>query len=152
MLKTPWMATSEGSDMSEVMCPYLGTLGSSLKQWTKFLWPKEFAGQKLQCDIMCVGFPGGASGKEPVCQCRRGKRYQFNPWVRKIPWRRKWQPAPVFLSRKSHGQRSLVVYSPWGHKESDMAERVTLSLSNHDFNISVNLTELTSFNLYYFLF
>ena len=44
------------------------------------------------------------------------------------------------------------IYSPWGHKESDMTERVTLLLSNHDFNISVNLTDLTSFNLYYFLF
>ena len=43
------------------------------------------------------GFPGGASGKEPTCQCRRCKRYGFDPWVRKIPWRRKWQPIPVFL-------------------------------------------------------
>ena len=40
----------------------------------------------------------------------------FDPWVRKIPWRRKWQPAPVFLLRESHGQRSLAAYSPWGHK------------------------------------
>ena len=40
-------------------------------------------------------------------------------WVRKIPWRRKWQPAPVFLPEESHGQRSLVGYGPWGHKESD---------------------------------
>ena len=40
----------------------------------------------------------------------------------KIPWRRKWQSTPVFLPGKSHGQRSLVVYSPWGHKESDMTE------------------------------
>ena len=41
------------------------------------------------------------------------RRSKFNPWVRKIPWRRKWQPAPVFLTGKSHGQRSLVGYSPW---------------------------------------
>ena len=41
-------------------------------------------------------------------------------WVEKIPWRRKWQPARVFLPGKSHGQRSLVSYSPWGHKEFDM--------------------------------
>ena len=40
----------------------------------------------------------------------------FNPWVGKIPWRRKWQPTPVFLPGKVHGQRSLVGYSPWGHK------------------------------------
>ena len=38
-------------------------------------------------------------------------------WVRKIPWRRKWQPTPLFLPEKSHGQRSLVGYSPWGHRE-----------------------------------
>ena len=40
----------------------------------------------------------------------------FDPWVGKIPWRRKWQPAPVFLPGKFHGQRSLVSYSPWGHR------------------------------------
>ena len=45
---------------------------------------------------MCSeGFPGGASGKEPSCQCRRGKRFGFTPWVRKIPCRRAWQPTPV---------------------------------------------------------
>ena len=49
----------------------------------------------------------------------------FNPWVGKIPWRRKWQPAPVFLPGESHGQRSLAGYSPWGHKELDMAEQLT---------------------------
>ena len=41
----------------------------------------------------------------------------FNPLVVKIPWRRKWQPTPVFLPGKSHGQRSLVDYSPWGHRK-----------------------------------
>ena len=46
----------------------------------------------------------------------------FNPWVGKIPWRRKWQPAPVFLPGKSYGQRSLVGYSSWGLRESDMTE------------------------------
>ena len=44
-----------------------------------------------------MGFPCGASGKEPAWQCRRHKRHRFNPWVRKIPWRREWQPTPVFL-------------------------------------------------------
>ena len=44
------------------------------------------------------------------------------PWDRKISWRRKWQPTPVFLPGKSHGQRSLAGYSPQGHKESDMTE------------------------------
>ena len=55
--------------------------------------------------------------KEPACQCRR---CLFDPWVRKIPWRREWQPTPVFLSGDSQGQRSLVDYNPWGCKESDM--------------------------------
>ena len=72
-----------------------------------------------------MGFPGVTSGKEPTYQCNRHKRYRFNPWVRKIPWRRKWQPTPVFLPRESHGQRSLVGYSPWGHKESDKTEQLS---------------------------
>jgi len=58
------------------------------------------------------GFPGGASGKERACQCRRWKRCEFDPWVEKIPWRRAWLPTLVFLPGESHGQRSLVGYSP----------------------------------------
>ena len=51
-----------------------------------------------------TGFPGGStSGKESTCQCRRHKRRGFNPYVRKIPWSRKWQPAPVFLPGQFHG-------------------------------------------------
>ena len=50
------------------------------------------------------------------------RRPRFNPWVRKISWRRKWQPTSVFLPGKSHGQRSLVGYGPWGRKESDTTE------------------------------
>ena len=46
-------------------------------------------------------------GKEPTCQWRRLKRFRFDPWVRKISWRRAWQPTPVFLPGESHGQRSL---------------------------------------------
>ena len=68
---------------------------------------------------------GGTSGKESTCQCRRCKGCGFNPWVGKIPWRRGWQPSPVFLTGKSHGQRSLVGYSPWGCKESDTIKRNT---------------------------
>jgi len=49
----------------------------------------------------------------------------FNPWVEKIPWRKKWQPTPVFWPGKSHGQRSLVGYSPCSHKESDTTDQVT---------------------------
>ena len=66
--------------------------------------------------------PGGASGKEPTCQCRRHKRCGFDPWIVKIPRRRKWQPTPVYLPGESHGWRSLAGYSPQGCKESDMSE------------------------------
>jgi len=51
----------------------------------------------------------------------------FNPWLGMIPWRRKRQPTPVFLAGEFHGHRSLVGYSPWGDKESDMTEWLTLS-------------------------
>ena len=63
-----------------------------------------------------MGFPGGASGKESTCKGRRRKRGKFNLWVGKIPWRKAWQPTPAFLPGESHGQRSLVGYSPWGCK------------------------------------
>ena len=66
-----------------------------------------------------MGFPGGASGKEHACQCRRHKRCGFDPWVRKILWRRAWQPTAVFLPGDSHGQGSLGDYSPLGRKELD---------------------------------
>ena len=49
-------------------------------------------------------------------------RPEFNPWVRKIPWRKEWQPTSVFLPGEFHGERSLAGYSPWGCKESDMIE------------------------------
>ena len=50
------------------------------------------------------------------------KRCWFDLWVGKIPWRRAWQPTPVFLPGESHGQRSLAGYGPWGHKELDTTE------------------------------
>ena len=53
-------------------------------------------------------------GKESGRQCRWHRRHEFDPWVRKISWRRQWQPTSVFLPGKSHGQRSLAGYSPWG--------------------------------------
>ena len=59
------------------------------------------------------------SGKEPACQCRRCKRHKFNPWVRKIPWRRVWQPTLVLLPGECHRQRSLAGYGPEDHKELD---------------------------------
>ena len=69
-----------------------------------------------------LGFPGGSDGKESL-QCRRPV---FSPWVGKIPWRREWLPTPVFLPGEFHGQRSLVGYSPWGCKELDTSEQLSL--------------------------
>ena len=60
-----------------------------------------------------AGLPWWLSGRGCACQCRRRV---FDPWVRKIPWRRKWQPTPVLFPGKSHGKRSLEGYSPQGHK------------------------------------
>ena len=63
------------------------------------------------------GFPGDISGKQPACQSRRHKRHRFHPCIENVPWRRALQPTPVSLPGESHGQRSLVGYSAWGHKE-----------------------------------
>ena len=68
------------------------------------------------------GLPWWFSGKESTCSAGATGDPMFNPWVRKIPWRRAWQPTPVCLPGESHGQRSLVGYSPWGHKELDMTK------------------------------
>ena len=71
------------------------------------------------------GLPRQCSVEESACQRRRlwrHKRHEFNSWVGKILWRRKWLPTPVFLPGKFHGERRLAGCSPWGHKELDMIE------------------------------
>ena len=70
------------------------------------------------------GIPRCNSDKESACQCWRRHRQSFDPWVGKIPLSKKWQPAPVFLPEKFHGQRSLVGFSPWGHRELDTTEHI----------------------------
>ena len=64
--------------------------------------------------------------KDPSANAGDVRRWGFDPWVRKISWRRKWQPTPVSLPGKCHGQRSLVGYSPWGCKKSDMTEHARI--------------------------
>ena len=91
-----------------------------------------------------LGLPWWLSGKESFCHCRR---YGFNPWVRKIPWRRKWQPTPVFLSGESHGQRSLAGYNPWGHQRvgHDLATKQPLAkyhVCAKYFAYSISITRL----------
>ena len=88
------------------VCPRVA-LGKTLGQ----KWPPN-----CECviyDVIWVHKPCWLTIKEPTCQCRR---HGLDPWVRRIPWRRKVWPTPVFWLRKSHGPRSLGDYNPWGHK------------------------------------
>ena len=85
-------------------------------------------GLHVWVEILVLGFSGGASGKEPACQRRRRKRHGFIPWIKNIPWRRAWQPTPVFLPEESHGHRNLEGNGLWGCKELDVTESLTLSL------------------------
>ena len=70
-------------------------------------------------DFTMYDFPGISEGEESACNAGIPR---FDPWVRKIPWRRQWLPTPVFLSGKAHGQRSLVGYNLSGRKELDRTE------------------------------
>ena len=76
----------------------------------------------LYIKVKYTGFQGSTS-REPDCQCKRYNKCGFSPWVKKFPWRRAWQPSPVFLPGESHGQRSLAGYSPRGFIELDTTER-----------------------------
>ena len=69
-----------------------------------------------------MGFPGDSVVENLIAMQELQKDKRFHPWVRKIPWRRTWQPTPVFLPGESHGQRSLAGYSPLGLKESEKTE------------------------------
>ena len=92
----------------------------TLKGWQDYVyWSGQDQTEAKNHERIAEGIPGG---KEPACQHRWLKRCELDPWVRKIPWRRKWQSTPVSLPGEFHGQRSLVGYSPWGHKELDMSE------------------------------
>ena len=82
---------------------------------------------------MFLGFSGDSAGKESAC------RPGFDLWVGKIPWRRAWHCTPVFLPGESHGQRSLVGSSPWGHKGSDTTERLSTQPSSSEWDACFNL-------------
>ena len=81
-----------------------------------------FRAGDLQATRAHLGSPRSSNSKESACICRRPV---FNPCVRKIPWRRKWLPVPVFLPGEFRGQRNLAGYRAWGYKESDTTERLT---------------------------
>ena len=84
-------------------------------------------------------FTGGLVVKNLPANTRRHRRRGFDPRVRKIPWRRIWQPTPVFLPGEFHGQRSLAGYSPWGCNESDTTEQ----LSTHTGMPCISLEKMT---------
>ena len=83
-------------------------------------------GENIPAHLFCLnssdtGLPWWLRWLSICLQCGRPG---FSPWVRKISWRKKWQPTPVFLLGKSHGPRNLGGYSPWGRKELDMTEQL----------------------------
>ena len=98
-----------------------------LSKWTELNWSRLQSHYSETSLLYCIfflrhcgwqtlrwppAFPGGASGKEPACQCRKYKRRGFDPWFGKIPRRRKWQSTPILLPGEFHGQRSLAGYNP----------------------------------------
>ena len=100
---------------------------------------------KVLSGIKSTGLPRWHSGKESACQGRRRKTHGFNPWVRKIPWRRKWQPTPVLLLEKFNGRRNLADYSPWGaESQSRLSMHTWLNIKYFLDCLSLNRFHITS--------
>ena len=92
------------------------------------------------------GFLDGSVVKESACQYGRCRSCQFNLWAGKIPWRRAWQPTPIFLHGDPHGQRNLVGYSPLGRKESDMTKHAHTQSMSYKWVISRALDPETCYS------
>ena len=113
---------SSSSSYEDTSCTVLGPRLPSpeLITYTLALSPNSITFRATRGDNFSISPRGHRStcnrliGKEPACQCRRHQRLEFNSWVGKFPWRRAWQPTPVFMPGESHGQRSLAGYGPWG--------------------------------------
>ena len=97
------------------------------------MFSKKYILYILYMYIYIYGLPKWLSSKKSACQCRRCKRHEFSSWVKKIRWRRKWQPTPAFLTGNSHWQGNLAGYSSWGHKESDMRARTHTHTHTHTY-------------------
>ena len=112
-------------------CP----LGPTLANAWEDLWQIRIASKYTKQG----GFPGGSDGKGSACNVGRPTVY---PWVQKSPWSMKWQPTPIFLPRRVHGQRSLAGHSPRGLKESDTdwAHMTKQAPSEHVLKTDQNLT------------
>ena len=121
----------------------------SIHQWNfSFLWwefsPFQFSipqSANTLFDLASLIAWASLRAQRICLQCRRPR---FNSWVGKIPWRREWQPTPVFLPGESHGQRSLAGYSPQGRKESDTTEWLHFT-SLHFIAISIFISNVPIF-------
>ena len=104
-------------------CDFLIHQRSSSAMWLH-LGVSPSVGSWIANNLFSLSFPGGASGKEPGCQCRRCKPRSLIPGLGRSPGGGHGNP-PVFLPGESHGQRSRTGYSPWGQKELDTTEQLT---------------------------
>ena len=121
-----WWAAIYGVAQSQTR---LKRLSSSRSSSTSMRRTSKYADWKLS---FTDRFKHDTAGKESAYWGRSHERCEFDPCVRKIPWRRKWQSTPVFLPGEFHGQKSLERYSSWGSKESDKTEQLTLTHSLTD--------------------
>ena len=112
-----------GSQRDSSTPMFIATLFIIAKRWKQPKYPSmdEWATMWMNVaspyngiNLNDMGFPGGINGIESTCQSTRHKRCRFDHWVQKIPWRKKWQPTPVFLPGKFHSQRTLAGYTVHG--------------------------------------
>ena len=97
-----------------------------------FVWLLPFfSPENKGTAISKKGFPRGSVGKESASHCGRCRRRECDRWVRKTPWGRAWQPTPVFLPGRPHGQRSLGGYSPRGHRDIQLSVYVCMNTYTH---------------------
>ena len=115
-VRGPWVSTSV-LDQSVYRHPILGSLMSTQSRVLVFQPPGPQNVTLFGVGSLERKLRGGTCGKESACQCKRHWRHRFDPWVRKIPWRRKWQSTPVFLTWKSvyRVPRSQTRLKDWTH-------------------------------------
>ena len=135
-----WKPLTVGTECDIVFLGILNTCIGRSPKTKHIFWAQQFMGISLittHCiyiwEIGALIFLWGLlrwlSGKESTCQWRR---WGFDPWVGKIPWKRIWQPTPVFLPGQSHGQGRLAGCSPRGHKESDMTKLLSTHSTSYE--------------------
>ena len=138
MEKVPWFPTKNETWGTVTFLRFLTCTAASVASSSTLAKEREFP-VWLRCLYLTTSIVNKRasqwlSGKESTCQCVRCRRHRFDSWIRKIPWRRKCQPTPVFLPGESHGQKSLVDHSLGDCKELDLTEQLsthTLSQKGH---------------------